>query len=32
MKIEDVKKLKELNPDGSAPIFMPQIAGVYLNL
>ena len=32
MKIEDVKKLKELNPDGSAPIFMPQTTAVYISL
>ncbi len=32
MKIEDVKKLKELNPDGSAPIFMPQIMAIYISL
>ena len=29
---EDVKKLKELDPDGSAPIFMPQISAVYISL
>lgn len=32
MKIEDAKKLKELNPDGSAPIFTPQKMAKYISL